>query len=242
MKKKINEVLPHIDTIIRLQEAVDAVAGKTLSPFGQPETIEAERDDVQDYFVEGVEWGMMGNCPYVIKASDTAFVSDGCKVVAVDDEEASFESVEAFLALLQDLSTGEGEVMVEIRKPVQKHIKRYRKVKKLGDDVEIPWPEWEAWWLKTQTPEAKRNRLGPKNEKKRDTAIKESLDIVNSLDEGELKTKLVNMLKRFGEPFTREELAEYNFDVKKVLGEIQKKERSMLAEIKEAKKQEAAES
>ena len=32
MKKKINEVLPHIDTIIRLQEAVDAVAGKTLSP------------------------------------------------------------------------------------------------------------------------------------------------------------------------------------------------------------------
>ena len=54
--------------------------------------------------------------------------------------------------------------------------------------------------------------------------------------------ELVNMLKRFGEPFTREELAEYNFDVKKVVGEIQKKERSMLAEIKEAKKQEAAES
>ena len=79
-------------------------------------------------------------------------------MVAVDDEEASFESVEAFLALLQDLSTGEGEVMVEIRKPVQKHIKRYRKVKKLGDDVEIPWPEWEAWWLKTQTPKAKRKR------------------------------------------------------------------------------------
>lgn len=232
-----------MDTIIRLQEAKDAEEkrDKPNTPY-QKETVEAEADDMEDYFTEGVEYGMNCNCPYVITAEDTALVKTGYKIVAIDDEEVSFESVEGFLATLKDAAANAdgGELIVEADKPMEKHVKRYRKVKKLGADVPIDWPEWETWYYKTQTSKARFEKLTPKYEKKRDTAIQACSETVESLDESDLKTQIADMLKRFGEPFTRNELAEYNFDVKKIVRQIQNKERAILADIKEAKKAEQA--
>jgi len=235
LKKKLNEVLPIIDTLIRLKEAAEAEP-ENVSPYTAPEAIEIEGDEIEDLLIQDVEYAMNGKCPYVVNAGELSIVELGQKIVAFDDEECDFESLDAFKATLVDQKD---DTSIEVRKPLSKWVKKYRKVKKLGEDVQINWPEWEDWFHKTQTAEVRHKRLTPKNITKRDKVIQECAEYVDSLDDGELKTRAQDMLKRFGQPFTREELGEYNFVVKKTVRLIQTKERDMLAEIKAAKKEEA---
>lgn len=237
LKGKVNTILPHVDTVIRLKEEFDATQGKDVSCY-KKQVIEAT--DIQEELINDVEYVMRESPVWGNKIfcnSSTGEISDvkpGAFLLAVDDEECNFESVEAFLEHLNGL--GEEEVAVEFNAPIEKWVKKYRKVKKVPEGTPTDYVAWEAWYYRMHTPEKKFNRLTPKTMKKRDNAINDCSEVTEMLTEGDLKNEVQEMLARLGQPFTREELGEYNFTVKKVLGQIQRKERELLAEIKEAKK------
>jgi len=233
LKEKLNKVPPQIDTIIRLRDAYEASVGKDLNPYKK---CEFQCIDHELELIDGCEYRIREDGKiYAANVGAGSSVKPGSVFAAVDDEALEFGSVEEFMEKLQELHEADEEVVWEFKQPFENTVKLFRKRKKLAEDAEIDWPAFEAWFYEKQTPEAKMNRLTPKKEKLRDDAINECAEVLAELQESEIKEAVQQMLTRFSEPFTRDDLAEYNFTIKRVVGKIQRMERQLLAEIKEAK-------
>jgi len=235
LKDKVNKILPHVDTIIRQKELYEATKDQELTPY---KTLAIECTDIEEEIITGVEWEMrechFGNKVFCTSVeNEVCDITPGCWVLAIDDEEVEFGSTDELLQQLRSL--GEDECMIEFKQPIQRLVDRYRKAKKIEADAPTDFSAWEAWFFRTQDPLKKMNRMVPKTEKKRDAAMSDCAETVALLEEDELKNQVNEMLARLGSDFTREELGEYNFQVKKVLGQIQKKARELLAEMKEIK-------
>eukprot|EP00494_Astrolonche_serrata_P004226 UN04238 len=144
--------MPVLDTIVRLAEAYEAGKTKPANPYKK---LEFEVVDLELEISDKVVWKQTEDgviyCASCIKEDS---VKPGCRLVAMDDEECSFKTVEEFQKKMADL--GEGFVL-EFKTPMDKYIKIYKKVKKKKDDID-DWVAWDTWFFKTQTPEAKMNR------------------------------------------------------------------------------------
>lgn len=235
LKGKINKILPHVDTIIRLQTEFDANKDKEVTPY---KTLLLELTDVEEELLNGIEYVMrkshFGDKVFVNSVENS--VSDvkvGGWVCAIDDEETDLQSVEEFKEKVN--SFGDNEFSIEFKVPMDWWHKKFRKVKKTPEGEPTDFVAFEEWYFRLHTPEKKYNRLTPKKKVKRDEAIKECTIVTENLAEGDLRVEVTKMLERLGAPFTREELGEYNFVVKRITGQVQKKERELLAEIKLAK-------